>query len=325
MIPPGQQVAPAQALPAPLAQPPVAAPPTAGLAGLASALGNHGFAALARRPQPMGPQAIDRPKPLLGMTGHQVLRNAVLPDLRAALVALAAPAKVTKGAIETAHANVRTASTTFNRLGPGTEDTEHPSQLDHAMSTFAIRMAEQRMDAIASGNGFAVATQALVRALGHARRGRAAAEQRDGHGGKLRTPETTTPAVTDFDADLANIQGALDDLAALGPDMAPADADAKWQEFGLLIPTTPRDEVRDEVRREVAAAQEGMALEALGLEQAVEGERSRLADAIMRVERLADTEAEVARKRAGGRDPVPDEDNPEIPHEPVPPPGPVEI
>jgi len=315
MTPPDQHLVPVQAAQPSVAAPAVAAPAARGLTGLASALGNHGFGAIAREPQPMGPVAIDQPKPLLGMTGHQVVRGAVIPDFQAALAALAAP-KPSKGAIETAHANTRTAAATFRGLGGGTFDVEHPSQTDYTMAALSVQMVEQRMEAIASGNGHAVATQALVRALGHARRGRAAAEQRDGHNGKMRPPDAETPAVTDFDADLANIQGALDQLAKLGPNMGPADAEAMWHHLETLIPIAGRDPARDEARREISLAHEGMALEMFGLEKAVEGVRGRLTDAVPRLESLAATEAEVARKRAGGRDPIPDDQNPEIPHPP---------
>jgi len=316
MTPPDQHLVPVQVAQPPVAAPAVAAPAARGLTGLASALGNQGFGAIARRPQPMGPVAIDRPAPLLGMTGHQELRTAVIPMLQAATAALAAP-KPSAGAIQTAHANMRLAVTSFRSLGSGTDDIDHPSHADHATAAMSLETAELRMEAIASGNGHATATQALVRALGHAKRGRAAAEQRDGFGGKMRPADATTPTPQDFDADGAAVQAALNELAALGRDLSPADAEAMWHRLETLIPDRPRDAARDEVRREVRLAHEGMALEMLGLEKAVAGARARIDGAVAAVERLAATEERVARRRAGKRDPVPDEDNPEIPRPPV--------
>jgi hypothetical protein len=301
----------AVAAPAPL-------PAGAGVAGLASALGNAGFAALARQSQPRqpaGPVAIDQPKPLLGQFGHAVVRGAVIPRFEAANDAMAAP-KPSKGAIETAHANVRQAVSTFRGLGSRGDDTDHPSFLDYVMAETAVEGAEQRMEAIASGNGYAVATQALVRALAKAREGKAAAEQRDGYKGKLRHPDATTPSAADFEADMAAIQAAIQELAGFGPKLSPADAETMQRRLENLIPAGVRDPHRDAVRREVSQAEEGMWLEALGLERAIEGAKRRNADAIEKLEALAATDERVARRRAGERDPVPDWDNPEIPKPP---------
>jgi hypothetical protein len=306
---------PAPAAPETTVTAPARLPAGAGVAGLASALGNAGFAALARQSQPRGPVAVDQPKPLLGEFGHAMVRLSVIPRFAAANDALAAP-KPSKGAIETAHANVRQAVNTFRSLGSRGDDTEHPSFLDYVMAETNVEMAEQRMEAIASGNGYAVATQALVRALGKAREGKAAAERRDGYKGKLRHPDATTPSAADFEADMAAIQAAIQELAGFGPKLSPADAETMQRRLENLIPAGERDPHRDAVRREVSQAQEGMALEALGLERAIEGAKRRNADAIDRLEQLAATDERVARRRAGERDPIPDDQNPEIPKPP---------
>ena len=294
---------------------PARLPAGAGVAGLASARGNAGFAALARQSQPRGPVAIDQPKPLLGEFGHATVRGSVIPKFAAANGALAAP-KPSKGAIETAHANVRQAVSTFRGLGSRGSDTDHPSFLDYVMAENAVESAELRMEAIAAGNGYATATQALVRALGKAREGRAAAEQRDGHNGKMRPEGAETPTVQDFEGDIAAIQAAIQELAALGPKVSPADAEAMAGRLENLIPFGQRDPHRDQVRREVDLARQGMWVEALGLERAVKGAKERNADAIEKLEKLAATDEGVARRRAGERDPVPDWDNPEIPKPP---------
>jgi hypothetical protein len=306
---------PAPATPEVAIQAPARLPAGAGVAGFASALGNAGFAALARQSQPRGPIAIDQPEPLLGPFGHARVRGEVNPRFEAANTALAAP-KPSKGAIETAHANVRQAVSTFRSLGSRGNDTDHPSHLDYVMAEVAVEMAEQRMEAIAAGNGYATATQALVRALGKAREGKAAAAQRDGYKGKMRPPDAETPSEADFEADIANIQAAIQELAALGRKLSPADAEAMAGRLETLIPPGARDAHRDEVRREVSQAREGMWVEALGLEKAVQGAKDRNKSAIERLERLAATDERVARKRAGERDPVPDWDNPEIPKPP---------
>jgi hypothetical protein len=312
-----QTQGPAPATPDVAVRAPARLPAGAGVAGFASAMGNAGFAALARQSQPRGPIAIDAPKPLLGDFGHAIVRGDVNPRFEAANAALAAP-KPSTGAIETAHANVRQAVTTFRGLGNRGSDTDHPSFLDYVMAEVAVEMAEQRMEAIAAGNGYAVATQALVRALAKAREGRAAAEQRDGYKDKMRPPDAETPKVADFEADIAAIQAAIQELATLGPKLSPADADAMAGRLETLIPPGMRDAHRDEVRREVSQAREGMKVEALGLEAAVKGAKDRNASAIDRLNKLAATDEGVARKRAGERDPVPDWDNPEIPKEPEP-------
>jgi hypothetical protein len=309
---------PAPAQPEVTVRAPARLPAGAGVAGLASALGNAGFAALARQGQPRGPVAVDQPEPLLGEFGHATVRGSVIPRLSAASGALAAP-KPSKGAIQTAHANMRQAVATFRGLGSRGGDTDHPSFLDYVMAEGALEAAEQRMEAIAAGNGYAVATQALLRALAKARAGRAAAEQRDGPDGGMRPAGAETPTVQDFEADIAAIQAAIQELAALGPRLAPADAEAMRNRFENLIPSGASDAHRDQVRRELGLAQEGMWLEELGLERAVEGAKSRNADAIEKLETLAATDERVARRRAGERDPIPDWENPEIPHPPPPP------
>jgi hypothetical protein len=313
---------PAPAQPEVAVAAPVRLPAGAGVAGLASALGNAGFAALARqslpKSQPSGPVAIDRPAPLLGMVGHAVVRGAVIPKFAAANNALAAP-KPSKGAMETAHANVRQAVATFRGLGSRGSDTDHPSFLDYVMAEGAVESAELRMEAIAAGNGYATATQALVRALAKAREGRAAAEQRDGHGGKMRPPGAQTASVQDFERDIASIQAAIQELAGFGPKLSAADAMGMWNRWETMIPRTEGDPLHAQVRREVNLAREGMALVMLGLEQAIAGAKERNADASEKLEKLAATDERVARRRAGERDPA------DWDWEPPPKPGPVEI
>jgi hypothetical protein len=313
---------PAAATPEVAVAAPARLPAGAGVAGLASALGNAGFAALARHGQPRGPVAVDQPAPLLGDLGHAVVRSSVIPRFAAANDALAAP-KPSKGAIETAHANLRQAVATFRGLGSRGSDSDHPSFLDYVMAEGAVESAEQRMEAIAAGNGYATATQALVRALSKARAGRAAAARRDGYEGKMRPPGAQTPSVQDFDGDIAAINAAIQELAALGRKLSPADAEAMRDRLDNLIEFNRSDPHRDQVRREIGLAREGMAVEAIGLEQTVAGARSRNADAIDKLKQLAATDERVARRRAGERDPVPDWDNPEIP-KPVPPADPPE-